>query len=212
MLFHGKTAGFVAIATAAHVVSLEHAWEEPIRIQHYATETSVLVRAPERALLVNTSDDVAAILFASQNLPFPETPLPLSPKDSPVSVGVEIGWLGFPAIAGDLCFFSGRVSTHLTVKQQYLVDGVAIHGVSGGPAFREEDAGLALMGVVSAYVPNRVTGEALPGLAVVNDVTEFHTMIAAFSSLEHAQEKQTPPSDVPAASTKPPPGPPQQQV
>jgi hypothetical protein len=47
----------------------------------------------------------------------------------------------------------------------YLVDGVAVNGVSGGPAF--DRSGLAV-GLVSAYVPNQIApGRTLPGLMIV---------------------------------------------
>jgi hypothetical protein len=43
----------------------------------------------------------------------------------------------------------------------YLVDGVAINGVSGGPVF---DDRCHLAGLVSAYLPNRVApNTTLPG-------------------------------------------------
>ena len=79
------------------------------------------------------------------------------------------------------------------------MDGVAINGVSGGPAFcGEADGTVTLTGVLSAYIPNRATGEALPGLAVVTDVVEFHGMVGSFKSFEEAQSQQTPPTEVPA--------------
>jgi hypothetical protein len=88
---------------------------------------------------------------------------------------------------------------------RYLVDGVAINGVSGGPAFRGEDDGtVSLIGVLSAYIPNRATGETLPGLAVVASVAEFHQMVASFKSFDEALSKQTPPAEVPAAPTAEP--------
>ncbi len=66
----------------------------------------------------------------------PAEPLPLVPKDKFLKVGNKIGWLGFPAIQGaNLCFFSGDISAWLQSQMAYLVDGVAINGVSGGPAF-----------------------------------------------------------------------------
>ena len=206
LFFNSKRGGFAAVATAGHVISAAHVWEEPIRLQHHASRASILTRAADRAVLLNTENDVAAILFNLDELPLPDEPLPLTQKDLHVKVGVEIGWLGFPSISTDLCFFSGRVSTHIARTERYLVDGVAIHGVSGGPAFHATKHRVSLMGVVSAYVPNLSAGEPLPGLAIVTDVTEFHQMIAAFKSLDEAQAEQTPPSDVrPARVTDPAP-------
>lgn len=52
-------------------------------------------------------------------------------------------------------------------------------------------------GVVSAYVPNRATGEILPGLAVVTDVAEFHKMVHSFKNFEEALSEQTSPTEAP---------------
>jgi hypothetical protein len=41
---------------------------------------------------------------------------------------------------------------------RYLIDGVAIHGVSGGPAFaKQKEDSHQLVGVVCAYMPNRAS-------------------------------------------------------
>src|SRR5215813_8766818 len=146
LFFKSKAGGFAAIATAGHVISAAHVWEEPIRLEHHVTGTSVLTRVADRAVLLNAHNDVAAILFDLGGLPLPDAPLPLTHRDILVKVGVEIGWLGFPSITRDLCFFSGRVSTHIERSERYLVDGVSIHGVSGGPAFVANGAEVSLMG------------------------------------------------------------------
>jgi hypothetical protein len=88
----------------------------------------------------------------------------------------------------------------------HLGDGVAINGVSGGPAFAmtDGDVDVQMVGVVSAYVPNRLTGETLPGLAVVTDCAEFHDMVAGFKSLEEAQSQQTLPEAAPAVPAREP--------
>ena len=132
--------------------------------------------------------------------PFPADPLALIPKDMFPKVGNKIGWLGFPAIpTANLCFFSGRVSAWVQSLSAYLVDGVAINGVSGGPAFHvvEFDPGAVFItGVLSAYVPNRATGEVLPGLSVVRGVSQFHELAPSFASLDEARESE-PPADPP---------------
>jgi hypothetical protein len=93
-----------------------------------------------------------------------------------------------------LCFFSGHISAWLEPDEAYLVDGVAINGVSGGPAFIPERM---LIGVVSAYIPNRATGELLPGLAVVRGVQQFHDITDGFRSLDEAKAEETPPTAPP---------------
>lgn len=189
---------FSGIATAAHVVDHAHYWEEPIRIEHALSGESVLLRPDSRAVFVEEERDTAALLFDPAALPFPEGELPLIPEGLHLVAASAVGWLGFPAIAATtLCFFNGMVSAHLPADGAYLVDGVAINGVSGGPAFSLVDSELIVVGVVSAYMPNRATGETLPGLAVVRDVTQFQQLAATFESLDQAKAEETVPSSPP---------------
>jgi hypothetical protein len=137
-------------------------------------------------------------VFEIDSLVLPDSPLPLIEKDYHLRSGVEIGWLGFPAVQrSTLCFFSGRVSAYLEGDHAYLVDGVAINGVSGGPAFRLGLGRPELIGVVSAYIPNRATGDTLPGLAVVRDVQRFHDLAAQFKTIDEARAEQSPPGETP---------------
>ena len=74
--------------------------------------------------------------------------LPLLPAESQLARGAEIGWLGFPGIAEpEICFCHGYVSGYLNDPPTYLIDGVAINGVSGGPAL---DSRAHVIGLVSA--------------------------------------------------------------
>jgi hypothetical protein len=208
-----QSTGLVAIATAAHVVSHAHYWEEPIRVEHISSGKSVLLRATDRAITIHENCDTAAIVFKVGDIDFPGEPLALFKKDHYLKPGVEIGWSGFPAIPkASLCFFSGRVSAYLEDDHAYLVDGVAINGVSGGPVFRIAYDSVELIGVVSAYAPNRATGESLPGLAVIRDVEEFHEVTEQFKNLEEAQAQQTPPSEAPAMSAAAPSEPPSSHI
>ncbi|HEY3216225.1 MAG TPA: serine protease [Candidatus Eisenbacteria bacterium] len=200
LISNGRNNTVCGIATAAHVIDHAHYWEEPIRIDHISSGKSLVVREDDRALFLDSNRDTAAILFDRGELPMPADALPLVPKAMFLMVGNRIGWLGFPAIpAASLCFFSGDVSAWLGEQTAYLVDGVAINGVSGGPAFHivETDPGaIVIVGVVSSYVPNRATGEVLPGLSIVRDVSQFHELAPTFASLDEAQEAQ-PPADAP---------------
>jgi hypothetical protein len=194
-----KSTSLCAIATAAHVIAHAHYWEEPLRIEHQASAKTLLLRQSDRAINLDSIRDTAAITFERGDLAFPDDILPLSEKDKHFKAGVEIGWLGYPAIPrASLCFFSGRVSAWVEAEDAYLVDGVAINGVSGGPAFTLWGGMLA--GVVSAYIPNRNAGEALPGLAVVRGVNQFHEVADSFRSLDEAKATETP-------ATEPPPVP-----
>jgi hypothetical protein len=69
-----------------------------------------------------------------------------------------------------------------------LVDGVAINGVSGGPAFLPVDKDQFILGgMVSAYIPNRATGESLPGVCVVRSIGPYQEMLKEFKTIEQAQ-------------------------
>ncbi len=191
-----KNTPLCAIATAAHVISHAHYWEEPIRIEHHISGKTVLLRHSDRAINLDGDKDTAAVTFAPGDLELPTDVLTLADKDKHFKPGVEIGWLGYPAIPrASLCFFSGRISAWVNADEFYLVDGVAINGVSGGPAFALW--GGLLAGVVSAYIPNRNTGEALPGLAVVRGVGQFHDVAQSFRSLDEAKAGETPPTEPP---------------
>ncbi len=181
-----------AIATAAHVVDHAHYWEEPIRVDHTSSNKTTLVRHAERALFVDSLHDTAAMVMAKGDIPFPDLTLPIAPKGKFLRVGNDIGWLGFPAVATALCFFGGRISAWDDPAKAYLVDGVAINGVSGGPAFHLMESLPCVIGVVSAYMPNRATGEVLPGLSLVRDVLQFHELAPTFASISQAKAQESP--------------------
>jgi len=201
LVSHGKTNTIVGVATAAHVIDHSHYWEEPIRIDHAHSGESLLVRHTQRAVFLDPKRDTAAILFEKGRLPFPIETLGLAPHKMYLKTGNEIGWLGFPTISSELCFFGGRISAWLQDERAYLVDGVAINGVSGGPAFFLAGNSVLVMGVVSAYMPNRATGETLPGLGVIRDVSQFHELAPTFASLEAAKSEETPPTAVPSSQS-----------
>jgi hypothetical protein len=200
LVSRSTTSALCGIATAAHVIEHAHYWEEPIRLFHPRSGKSVVLRPRDRSVHIEPALDSAAIVFSLTDLPLLDTVPALVDKTKFIKLGVEIGWLGFPALpSADLCFFSGHVSAYLAAMSAYLIDGVAINGVSGGPAFyvRKElgkpDA-VIVMGIVSAYIPNRATGEVLSGVAVVRDTTQFHDLAERFRSFDEAKSKETPPA------------------
>jgi len=196
----------IAIATAAHVVDQAPYWEQPIRIEHFATRKSVLLRQADRAVFLEEDRDTAALVFNVGELKLPSTPPALGPEGRFLKVGLELAWVGFPAVANvNLCFFSGRVSAHRPDEHTYLVDGVAINGVSGGPAFWNGGNRLSLVGVVSAYIPNRASGIVLPGLSIIRDVSQFHDITKDFESLDKARSVQSPPQEPPPTERNEPP-------
>ncbi len=185
LISSAKSNNMSVVATAAHVVGDALAWEQPVRIDHVVSGKTTLVRHAERAIFLDKDNDTAAIMFDRGDIPFPKEMLPLAPKDVFLRVGRDIGWLGFPGIGtAPLCFFGGRVSAWLEEEEAYLIDGVTINGVSGGPAFHLTDDGVAIMGVVSAYIPNRATGEVLPGMGVVQSVDTLHAWEPTFEKMD----------------------------
>jgi trypsin-like peptidase len=202
LVSNGKANSFCVIATAAHVVARADDWQEPIHVCHVSSGKAVVLGWGDRFARIDLERDTAAILFHRGNIPFPAAPLRLAPEGLFLKTGYELGWLGFPAVpTADICFFSGRVSAWDPGGRRYFVDGVAMNGVSGGPAFYlsgQNASDIDIVGVVSAYFANRATGEALPGLSVVSDVSQFHELAAEFDSLEQAR------SSVPAKTQNPP--------
>src|SRR5438552_10427646 len=132
---------FSGIATARHVVSYADEWQQPIRLQHYQSSSETFLKESERVIWLDTDTDSAVILINSGKLQFPEALIPLLPMTIPLVIGAEVGWLGFPAVAPySLCFFSGNISARQEWRHAYLIDGVAINGVSGGPVMYSTEA------------------------------------------------------------------------
>ena len=194
LLARSKDNILCGIATAAHVVDHAHYWEQPIRIHHSGSGDSILLRNSDRSIILDEEADTGVIMFGANKLQLPDTPFELSPEDMYLKVGNEVGWMGFPSIAlNNLCFFSGRVSSVQEGVRSYLVDGVAVNGVSGGPAIFNGGNKVVVIGVVSAYLPNRVAGTALPGLVIIQDVTPFQGIVQAFQSLNEAKANEPEP-------------------
>lgn len=156
------------LVTAWHVVKDVVRTEEPLDlVRSDGTLVSTLTTGSVAIYPVGPPQcDTALILVPTrQPLVDSKTLLPL-PLETMLPRGADLGWLGFPGLVyPELCFFRGVVSGYQEKPPIYLVDGVAINGVSGGPAF--DRTGL-LVGFVSAYVPNQVDhGTTLPGLMIV---------------------------------------------
>jgi hypothetical protein len=142
-------------------------------------------------LIDQRNRDAATIIVNAQALPFPATTLPLLESSSHLKIGVEVGWVGFPAIAPiNFCFFSGPISFFIEDESSYLIDGVAINGVSGGPVFRKLPNEPELVGIVSAYKANRRATDTLPGLLVAQDITPVHEHIQQINNLDEAKETE----------------------
>ena len=68
--------------------------------------------------------------------------------------------------------------------------------VAGFSEIRSGSKKFELIGVVSAYIANRATGETLPGVAVVQDVTQFYDITQGFKTLDEAKSDESPSEDV----------------
>lgn len=143
-------------------------------------------------IFLDRSTDSAIVLLFKRELQLPECPIALLPMEQPCPIGIDIGWLGFPAIEPDtLCFFAGTVSARQAHRNAYLIDGVAINGVSGGPVFHcPTPDGVQIIGCVSAYHANRATGETLPGLLRAQDVSHFHGVAQYIQTIDEANAKK----------------------
>ena len=193
LLLYNENKTFCGVATALHVVEHADNWQQPIRILHQASSQTILfLEENDRIIFKDWETDSAVILFAQDDSPFPEDPIPLFSSDSIINIGVEVGWLGFPAVAPyDLCFFSGNISAKQEHRKAYLIDGVAINGVSGGPVLHATEAdGIQIVGTISAYRANRATGETLPGLCIAQDVSHFHDVASRVQSIDEARKKK----------------------
>ena len=213
---------FCGIATAYHVVAHADEWQQPIRIHHHASKSMALFNEGKRFVFADRQRDSAIILVDPGKLQLPETLVPLLPVDTRLPIGAEVGWIGYPAVRRNTqCFFSGRISAFDDFHHAYLIDGVAINGVSGGPVLhspRDSDS-VQIIGSISAYIANRATGETLPGLSVAQDVSHHHEIVSRIKSADEARlaqadeaTKQKQPSDGPSADqTDPDPTPPEQE-
>jgi hypothetical protein len=156
------------LATALHVVEDVLGNDLPLDIVgQEGTALSKVTAGPTHIYPVGPSEcDTALIeVHTTQPLITPDALLPI-PLETMLPRGADVGLLGYPGLVlPELCFFRGVISGYQEQPPLYLVDGVSINGVSGGPAFTP--SGL-LVGLVSAYVPNQISaGTTLPGLMIV---------------------------------------------
>jgi hypothetical protein len=192
LCFYNETRTICGIATAHHVVEHADIWQQPIRISNFHSNTTTFLKEGDRVIWVDKPKDSAVVLVSTGQLNFPEVPIQLLPPDRRLPIGREVGWLGYPAIAAyTACFFSGNVSALEDWRNAYLIDGVAINGVSGGPViYSDPRDGVQIVGAISAYRANRATGEVLPGLSIAQDVAHFQAMAAAVRDIDDANRQR----------------------
>ena len=198
----GRGTGFVGacdnlltlIFTAAHVIEDAARRNETVTIFHPDSGKSADVRIEGPGVVAHTAAQADMAVLTVGNtllhpLGLPKVPPSLIEKNYRMTIGTEVGWLGFPSVAPpeNLCFFHGYVSSWLAKERIYLTDGVGIHGVSGGPAFfvptTEQLPRIA--GVVTDYIPNIGSGEdkPLPGAVVIREIWPLRQFKEVFEAL-----------------------------
>jgi len=162
----------VCVVTAWHVIQHANDWQEPIKLTNFPLNKEVFLDANSRGIDFNGDRDQAIIQFSATDLLLPASRLPLMNINQRLNEGVEAGWLGFPVVAPyNLCFFCGHISGWIQSDEAYLVDGVAINGVSGGPAFCQDDKeNPIVIGLVTEYRPNWAGGTPLPGVSLIRSI------------------------------------------
>lgn len=170
---------FTMVATAWHVLAgLETASDTLELVSHDGTKTVSDQTDHIGFLRLGPSVFDTALIYLDTAEPLIDVAdlLPMLPVDSMLPRGAMVGWLGFPSVAEpEFCFFHGTISGHIGTPPTYLVDGVAINGVSGGPVF---DDRCHLVGMVSAYLPNKIDEQTmLPGLAAVTPINAIRYWI-----------------------------------
>jgi hypothetical protein len=180
------------VATALHVVDYVNKWKQPIRLIHHSTSKQIFLKDSEYIIITDWETDSAVILFQKPVFELPGELIELLPLGTPLSIGNEVSWLGFPGIEPyTLCFFSGNISAWQDFRKAYLIDGVAINGVSGGPVtYLHITDGVKIVGIVSAYRANRASGDSLPGLLYAQDVSHFHGVLHQIRSIDDANRKK----------------------
>jgi hypothetical protein len=193
---YNENRAVTATATAHHVVEHANKWLQPIRLHNAASKETVVLKEGQRVIWANKDRriDSAAILVPTDSvasLKFPEKPIGFIPTGKHLKVANEVGWFGFPSIGPDtLCFFAGRISAWQRTGSEYLIDGVAINGVSGGPVFHRRGESAIIVGAITAYMPNRLTAATLPGLSIAQDVSHFEEVLNEIKSWDDAERKK----------------------
>ena len=193
LCLYNESKQWCGIATALHVVEHADEWQEPIKIIHQASPNIFFLKEADRVILSDRKTDSAIIFFPKpENSNLPDDLIALRPLDKSLNIGSEVGWLGFPYIEPyTLCFFSGCISARREDRNAYLIDGVSINGVSGGPVlYSTPGEGIQIIGIISAYIANRATGATLPGLSIAQDVTHLHGVVQQIRSWDDARKKK----------------------
>ncbi len=183
LLFYDNEKTCCYIATAEHVIAEAEEKKEPITIRRLLDNKPFTLSFDERLSFRDKGRDSAVMLLLKSNLHLPEKLISLLPESQLLRVGTQVGWLGFPSIAPNVrCFFSGHISAPIIRNQYpaYFVDGVIIHGVSGGPILHiTETNEIRIAGIATEYLSDsdEATNSMLPGLAIAQSLSHFHEVL-----------------------------------
>jgi hypothetical protein len=167
------------LATADHVLAASVDTVDKVRLVSSDRQTVFDADVDElriQPLGPKIHDTMLILLKSKKHILKQEALLPMLGWDLMMPRGASLGWLGYPGITEpELCFFHGHVSGYMDDPPTYLIDGVAVNGVSGGPAF---DNRAHLVGLVSAYIPNKVDAHTtLPGLMALVPINAIRRFI-----------------------------------
>ena len=192
LYLYNDNKSWCGVATALHVVDYANTWKQPIKLIHHDSLQQIFLKDSDYIIMTDGKTDSAVILFQKPEFELPCELIELIPLNTLLSIGNEVSWLGFPAIEPyTLCFFSGNISAWQDFRKAYLIDGVAINGVSGGPVtYLHSTDGVKIVGIVSAYRANRAAGDSLPGLLYAQDVSHFQGVLQHIRSVDDANKKK----------------------
>ena len=202
-----REGNLVGIATAARVIAAAHFSQQTIRLQYGGSTNKLPLSPADRAVLLDPGQDTAVIVAPGSTVPLPDLALPIAPGQAPLKPGTDIAWMGYPSIPDSgLCCFGGEVTGW--IRGCYLVSGIPISGMVGGPAFYLGAAGPVLLGVMTLYAASGVTEASVAGLSAVRVISAWHDLVDQLRSLDEAKAQEARPGQLeqtpPMARTPPP--------
>ncbi len=188
------------IVTAAHVLADVKSGESSITLSNGRWLPSITLEKSEWKIIKDTTLERGDTIILSVKpgifAKLRKIGVEIGPSANIFEIGEEVGWAGFPTTHPDtLCFFSGHISACTgDPHSRYLVDGVAVPGVSGGPLFPLRFSGgntwIILIGAVSCfhrfYLPrysNNKGEDAFPALMQAERLDQMGDFIAEFDRL-----------------------------
>ena len=191
---YARRGGTRCIATARHVVADVLKKKESFRVWSGSRAFDFGKDTKDILYCQRTDDtdvDSAVLAVIDHDLPMPRVPLASLEERREVCIGIEVGWLGFPALGGvsGLCFFSGRISFVDETANRFLIDGTAVHGCSGGPVFCVTTNGARIIGVLSGFIPNVNMPNVgyLPGLAAAVSISNYKVLEKALDQIPNRE-------------------------